>query len=66
MTQPSWITAPQPRTYITEPQYRAARHPKGSEQAKRLDEAAKANGHPAKPFCYVRSPAGDLYACGGV
>lgn len=66
MSQPSWLTAPQPRTMIAEAQYREARHPVGREQVKRLDAAAKKNGHPAKPYCYVRSPDGILYACGGV
>lgn len=51
---------------IAEAQYREARHPVGREQVKRLDAAAKKNGHPAKPYCYVRSPDGILYACGGV
>lgn len=66
MTQPTWITAPQPRTFLSEAQYQDAKRMRGSEQRALLDKAAKANGHPAKPYCYVRSPDGHLYACGGV
>lgn len=66
MTQPTWITAPQPRTFLSDAQYEAARHTVGHKQREALDRAAKSNGHPAKPYCYVRSPDGHLYACGGV